>query len=166
MFPPKETIFTVDTTGDGKIDSLQIKIINIFVPFVIPKEIEIGDFSSKNFNPNEFNISNYGKFILDDQPLDFSDENFNLDSIKNRIIIYHKGESFDLDDALGGKLAGRTINLKDSISILIKLDENSLSKFTKGSHSFKIESDLISNLEIFFELDESNMNIKFNPDNA
>ena len=166
MFPPKETVFTLDTIGDGKPDSLEIKVINVFVPFVIPKEIEIGDFSSKNFNPKDFNISNYGKFLLDDQPLDFSEESFSLDSIKNRILIYHKGESFNLDEVLEGKLAGRTINLKDSISIFIKLDEHSLKKFTKGSHSFKIESDLISNLEIFFELDETNMNIKFSLENA
>ena len=65
-----------------------------------------------------------------------------------------------------GKLSGRTINLNDSISLLIKLEDDTLKKFTKGSHYFKIESDLVSNLKINFVLDESNMDIKFDPDNA
>ncbi|MFX1379266.1 MAG: hypothetical protein ACFFA4_09235 [Promethearchaeota archaeon] len=65
-----------------------------------------------------------------------------------------------------GKLSGRTINLGDSISLLIKIDENTAKKFTKGEHTFKIESDLITNFEITFELDETNMNKKFDPANA
>lgn len=76
-------------------------------------------------------------------------------------MIYHKGESFNLNDVMEGKFSGRTINLNDSISVLIKLNEDSLKRFTEGAHYFKIESDLVSNLEIYFELDESNMNIKF-----
>ncbi len=65
-----------------------------------------------------------------------------------------------------GKLSGRTINLNDSISLLIKIDENTLKKFTEGKHVFRVESDLVTNLEITFELDETNMNIKFDPENA
>jgi hypothetical protein len=67
---------------------------------------------------------------------------------------------------LEGKLSGRTIDLGDTISVLLKIDESSLEMFTEGKHSFKIESDLILNLEIFFELDENNMNIKLDPDNV
>jgi len=103
---------------------------------------------------------------LDDKPLDFSKESFNLDNISNRLLVYHKGESFNINEILEGKLSGRTIAFGDRISLLIKLDENSLEKFTEGEHTFRIESDLVSNLEIFFELDESNMDIKFDPDNT
>jgi hypothetical protein len=166
IFPPKESIFTIDSTGDGKTDSLQIRILNLIIPFVIPEDIEIGDFNTKNFDPNDFDISQYGKFFLDDQPLNFTKESFNIDNLKDRIIIYHKGESFNINDIMEGKLKGRTINLNDTISILLKLDENSLRLFTEGKHSFKIENDFISNLEIFFELDENNMNIKFDLNNA
>jgi hypothetical protein len=164
LFPPKECVYTVDTTGDGKTDSLQIKFQNLLIPFVIPEEIEIGDFNIKNYNPNDFDLSKYGKFFLDDTQLNFSKESVNLDTIKNRILIYHKGKSFNLDKILEGELSGRTINLNDKIGVLIKLDEDSLKKFTKGAHNFKIESDLVSNLIIQFELDESNMNIRFDPD--
>ncbi|MFW9972683.1 MAG: hypothetical protein ACFFDF_21035 [Candidatus Odinarchaeota archaeon] len=158
-------MFTVDTTGDGKPDSLQIKVRNLIIPFVIPEKIEIGDFNIKNFDPDEFEISKYGKFFLDDEKLDFSKEGVNLDTINERILIYHKGESFNLNNIIEGKLSGRTINLHDNINFLLKLDEDSLKKFTKGTHFFKIESDLISNLIIEFELDETNMNIKFDPMN-
>ncbi len=133
---------------------------------MIPEEIEIGDFSSKKFAPDDLDFSKYGKFFLDDIELNFSEESVNLDIIKNRILIYHKGESFNLNDVVEGKLSGRTINLNDSISILIKLNEDSLKKFTEGEHYFKIESALVSNLEINFELDERNMNIKFDPNNT
>jgi len=166
LFPPKSSVFTVDTDGNGRVDSLQIKFINLLVPFVIPKEIEIGDFSIKNFDPNSLDLSKYGKFFLDDIELNFSKENVNVDTIKSHILIYHKGDSFNLNDVMEGKLSGRTINLNDTISIFIKIDEESLKKFTEGAHYFKIESKLVSNLLINFELDETNMNIRFDPDNA
>jgi len=166
IFPPNKSVFTVDTDGDAKTDSLQIKFINLLIPFVIPKEIEIGDFNINKFDPDTLDPSKYGEFYLDDTKLDFSKDNVNLGIIKSRLLIYHKGESFNLDDIIEGKLSGRTINLNDSITLLIKLDDDTLKKFTKGTHYFKIESDLVSNLEINFELDENNMNIKFDPDNT
>jgi len=141
-------------------------VLNLIIPFVVPEEIEIGDFSLKDFDPNTLDVSQYGKFLLDDKPLDFSKESFNLDNISNRLLVYHKRESFNINEILEGKLSGRNIALGDSISLLIKLDKNSLDKFTEGEHTFRIESDLVSNFEILFELDESNMNIKFDPDNT
>ncbi len=141
-------------------------MLNLIIPFVIPEEIEIGDFSSKDFDPDTLDLSQYGRFLLDDNPLNFSKESFNLDNITNRLLIYHKGESFNITEILEGKLSGRTIALGDSVSLVIKLDENSLEMFTEGEHTFKIESDLVSNLDINFELNKSNMNIKFDPDNA
>ncbi|MFX1419504.1 MAG: hypothetical protein ACFE9N_11350 [Promethearchaeota archaeon] len=137
----------------------------MIIPFVIPEEIEIGDFNIKNYDPNDFDLSKYAKFFLDDAQLNFSKESINLDTINERLLIYHKGESFNLNNIIEGKLSGRTVNINDSISVLIKLDEESLKKFTKGAHDFKIESDLISNLIIHFELDETNMNIRFDPEN-
>ncbi len=159
-------MYTVDTTGDGNIDSLQIKVLNLIIPFAIPEEIEIGDFRLKDFDSASFDISQYGKFLLDDSPLDFTKESFNIDNVENRLLIYHKSESFKINDILQGKLSGRLINVGDSISLLIKIDDNTAKKFTKGEHVFRIESDFITNLEITFELDETNMNIKFDPDKA
>ena len=119
-----------------------------------------------NINIDEFNLNQYGKVLLDDQPLNFSKESINLDTIQNRILIYHKGEAFNFNDIKDGKLSGRMIALGESISILLKIDEGSLEKLTEGKHSFKIESDTISNLEIGFELDKSNMNIPFDANNT
>lgn len=103
---------------------------------------------------------------MNETELNFSKENVNLDTIESRLLIFHKGKSFNIHDIMEGKISGRPINLNDTISVLIKLDDDTLKKFTKGSHCFKIESDLVSNLKINFELDESNMDIKFNPDDA
>ena len=71
-----------------------------------------------------------------------------------------------MEEILEGKLSGRMIALGDSINVLIKLDMDSLDKFTEGKHIFKIESDLITGFEINFELDENNINIRFDPDNT
>ena len=106
------------------------------------------------------------KLLIDDRPINVSKDSINLEQIKDRFLIFHKGESFKLDNILEGKLSGRTIALGDSISILIKLDTESLKILTEGKHIFKIESDLVSNLIINFELDETNMNLKFDPKNT
>ncbi len=166
LFPPKKCVFTVDTTGDGKADSIQIKVLNLIMPFVIPKKFEFGNFNLNDFNTEEFDLAQYGKVLLDEQPLNFSMGNVNLDTIQNRILVYHNGEPFNFNDIKEGKLSGRTIALGESISLLLKIDEDSLEKLTEGKHSFKIESKMISNLEIVFELDKSNMNIPFDAKNA
>ncbi|KKK44979.1 hypothetical protein LCGC14_0748020 [marine sediment metagenome] len=101
------------------------------------------------------------KLFLDDNQINISKDSINLDDIKDRFIIYHGGESFKLEDILEGKLKGRTIALGDSISIIIKLDPETLEQLKIGKHFIKIESDLITNLIINFELDENNTNLKF-----
>jgi len=105
------------------------------------------------------------KLLIDDRPINVSKDSIDIETIKDRFLIYHKGESFKLDDILEGKLSGRTIALGDTISILIKLDTESLNILTEGKHIFEIDSDLVSNLIINFELDETNMNLKFDPKN-
>jgi hypothetical protein len=103
---------------------------------------------------------------IDDRTINISRDSINFDTIKDQFLIYHKGESFRLDEIVEGKLSGRTIALGDSISILIKLGPEALNILNEGEHFFKIESDLISNFTINFELDESNMNLKFDPKNT
>lgn len=166
IFPPKKSVFTVDTTGDGKGDSIQIKVINLIFPFVVPENIKLGDFNLKSFDLQNFDFSEYVKFLIDDRPINISKDSIDIETVKDRFLIYHKGESFKLDDVLKGKLSGRTIALGDTISILIKLDTETLNIMTEGKHEFKIDSELVSNLIINFELDDSNMNIKFDPENA
>ena len=166
LFPPKKCVFTVDTTADGRSDSIQIKVLNLIMPFVIPKKFEYGNINLKEIDNEEFDLSQYGKIFLDDQPLNISNESVNLERIQNRILIYYKGESFNFNEIKEGKLSGKTIALGDSISILLKLDEGSLEMLTEGKHVFKIESDMISKLEIEFELNKNNMNISFDADKA
>ena len=38
IFPPKKCVFTVDTTGNGSADSMQIKVVNIIMPFKVPEK--------------------------------------------------------------------------------------------------------------------------------
>ena len=166
IFPPKKCVYTLDTTGNGKADSIQIKALNVIIPFVVPENIEIGDFNIQNFDMNDIDISSYAKIYLDDDLLNISKENINLDTIQERIMIYHGGELFTLNNILEGKLSGRTIALGDNISIILKLDESSLEKLTEGKHIFKIESDVITGIEIHFELDKNNMNLRFDSNNT
>ena len=141
-------------------------MINLLVPFVVPENIEIGEIDLKSFDIDNFDLSKYANLFLDDIRINISKESLNSELIKNRFTIYHKGESFKLEDIIEGKFSGRTIALGDSISVLIKLDTENLNLLSKGKHSFKIESDLISNLIINFELDKTNMNLKFDPKNT
>ncbi len=166
IFPPKKCVYTLDTTGNGKADSVQIKALNVIIPFVIPENIKIGDFNIQTFDMNNIDISKYAKIYLDNELLNISKENVNLDTIQERIMIYHGGELFTLNNILEGKLSGRTIALGDNISIILKLDESSLEKLTEGKHIFKIESDVITGIEIHFELDKNNMNLRFDSNNT
>ncbi|MFX1279034.1 MAG: hypothetical protein ACFFA3_06420, partial [Promethearchaeota archaeon] len=148
----------MDTTGDGIGDSIQIKFINLLLPFTIPDNIELGDFNLKDFDRENFDFSEYARLYIDDTQINIPKDTFNLGTIKDRFLIYHKGEVFKIEDIIKGKLSGRTIDMGDTISVLLKLDAQTLNILTKGTHAFKIESDLVSNLIINFELDETNMN--------
>jgi hypothetical protein len=163
IFPPKKSIYTVDSNGDGKVDSILIKALNVIMPIEIPEDIELGGFSTKNFNLKNFDLSEYGKIYLDDEPITIAKEDFDVERIKERFLIYHRSEEFTVDDIIKGKLGGRIIALGDSINIIIKIDEEGFKKFSKGRHTFKFESELIPTLEFNFELTDENLNQKFNP---
>ncbi len=119
----------------------------------------------RSIDKENFDFSEYVKLFLDDNLINASKESINIEKIKNHFKIFHKGESFELDDILQGKFSGRTIALGDTISVLVKLDAEILENLVEGKHVFKIESDLVSNFLINFELDETNMNIKLDPNN-
>jgi len=164
LFPPKKSVYTIDTTGDGKADSLQIKVINLLIPFSVPKNIELGNFDLRSIDINNFDLSEYATLYLDDNPIKISKDSINIENLKSQFTIYHKGDSFTLDDILDGKFSGRIIALGDTISVLLKLDAKILENLNEGKHVFKIESDLVSNFIIDFELDETNMNLKLDHD--
>ena len=161
IFPPKSSVYIVDTTGDSKPDSILIKALNVIMPIEVPDEIELGGFSTKEFDLNTFDLSEYGKIFLDDERITISKDEYEIDKLKTRFVIHHKGERFTVDDIIEGKLGGRLIALGDTIDIMIKLDENALKKFTKGKHKFRLESELIPILEFNFELNEDNMNQEY-----
>lgn len=165
IFPPKKSIYTVDTSGNGLADSLLIRALNVVMALEIPKEIELGGFSSKKFDFAHFDLQDYGKLYIDEEAITIAKDEFDVKTIKNRFLIYHNGEKFTIDELLKGDLAGRIVALGDTINILIKIDENGIKKFTKGKHYFIFDSELIPRLEFEFELDDENLNIKFHPEN-
>ncbi|MHA2049461.1 MAG: hypothetical protein ACW986_07575, partial [Promethearchaeota archaeon] len=123
-------------------------------------------FNLESFDFDNLDLSEYFTLLLDDKPIEVSKDSVNYDTLKDQFLIYHKGESFTIEDILKGKLSGRTIALGDSISVLLKLNADTLDTLSEGEHAFKIESDLISNLIINFELDETNMNLEFDSENT
>ena len=120
----------------------------------------------RSIDIKNFNLSEYATLYLDENQINFSKESINVENLKNQFTIYHKGESFDLDDILEGRFSGRMIGLGHTISVLVKLDAKILENLVEGKHVFKIESDLVSNFIINFELDETNMNLKLDPQNT
>ncbi len=155
ILPPKKSISTVDTSGNGKADSIQIKILNVVQPFKIPEDLGLG-----NINIDEIDPSAYAKLLLDGETLDISKGSGNVDVIKNSLKIHHKGDTFSFEDILSNKLGGRTIAMGDSISVLLKLEEIYLDKLTEGKHVLKLDSDKLPKVEINFELNDKNMNVK------
>ena len=125
--------------------------LNVVMPMEVPKEIEIGGFSTKDFDINNFDLPDYGKLFLDDIPIDVSKKDFDITKLKDHFTFYLKKERFTIDDLLSGKLAGKIVALGDTINILIKIDEDSLEKFSEGHHNFKFKSEIIPILEFNFE---------------
>ena len=165
IFPPEKSILTVDTTGDGKVDSVQIRAFNVVMPFVMPEEIALRDIGMKDFNGRSFNLSEYGRIMLDGESINISNEIITPESLQKRFTVYHKGECFTFDDIMVGKFGGRTVGLGDTINFLAKLEDEDLARFTLGKHSLIIDADNIFQLEIIFELNEDNTNLRFDPNN-
>ena len=155
IFPPKKSVSTVDTTGDGKADHIQIKAINVIQPFTIPENIDLGD-----FDVEDFDLTEYGRVLLDDEPIDISRDKVNLSVIKERIEVFHKGVRYTFDDIMSGKAGGKVIALGDTLTVLLKLDSNDLEKLTEGKHMLKMEIENMPSLEINFELTSKSMNVK------
>ncbi|GAH26375.1 unnamed protein product, partial [marine sediment metagenome] len=42
---------------DGKADALLIKALNVIMPIQVPREIELGGFRTKDFDINNFELS-------------------------------------------------------------------------------------------------------------
>ncbi len=154
ILPPKKSFYTLDS------GLVQIKAVNVVQPFMLPEKIELGDFDIKEFNPSE-----YAKLILDGEEIDISKGSTNLKAILESFKIYFKGESYSIEEILGGKAGGITIAMGDSITVLIKLDDKYFKKLTEGKHVLKIESDKIPKVEINFELTKKNINVEFDPSN-
>jgi len=161
IFPPKKSVSTVDTNGDGKADSIQIVALNVVQPFTIPENIDLGD-----FDVEDFDLTDYGEVLLDDELLDLSTQQVNLQAIRERVKVYHKGESYTVDEILGGKAGGKTIAMGDKLTVIIKLDGKDLSKLTEGKHTLRIEAENIPTLEIGFELTSDRINQQFDPNST
>ena len=158
LLPPKKAVSTVDTSGDGKADSIKISVLNVLMPLSIPSKGDLGDFDVDEIDPSE-----YGKLLLDGENIDISKGTPNIDLIKQSLRVHHKGESFTFNDAIGGKMAGRTVAMGDEIAVVFKLDDAFLGKLTEGKHTIAIESEKIPNIELGFELTDKNMNQPFKP---
>jgi hypothetical protein len=156
LFPPKKCLYTVDTNGDGKADSVKIVALNILAPFAIPERKDLGEIKIDDIDPSE-----YGKLILNGEEIDISKSSPNIDLIKKSLRVYHKGQSFSFNDALSGKMSGRTIAMGDEMVIVFKLAESFLAKLTLGKHTLAIQSDKVPSIEIGFELTKENINQKF-----
>jgi hypothetical protein len=156
IFPPKKTVSTVDLNGDGSADAIQLKAFNKFQPFTIPENIELGE-----FDPNEFDLSEWGKILMDGQTMDISKKNVNADFIQENLTIFHQGQKFRLADVLSGKMGGRVLKLGDVITILIKMDKKNLNQLEEGKHELTIDLETIPTITVEFELTSDHMNIPF-----
>jgi hypothetical protein len=163
IFPPKKSVYTVDTQGDGEADSIQIKALNIVFPFDIPEDISFGDFELEDLENAKYDVSEHINIYLDGESINLSKVREDFEEVSSRFIVYHKGEEFTFKDLMAGKMAGRTIAMGDTITILVKLDKRDLERLELGKHTLKIDSEAFPSLKFNFELTEDNTDIRFNP---
>jgi len=161
IFPPKKCVFTVDTSGDGNVDALLIRAVNVVMPFQFPEEIELRDVGMKGFNGHDFDLSKYGKLLLDGEPINISKDAISPESLQKRFSVFHKGDSFTYEEIIKGGFGGRTIALGDQINFLFRLEDEAMARFTEGKHSLMIDAENVLTLELKFELNNDNMNQKF-----
>jgi len=165
IFPPSKSVYTIDSTGDGSADSILIRAYNVIMPIEVPREIELGGFNTTDFDIKKFDLSDYGKISLDDQPITIAKDEFDIHVIKDHFLIYHDGICYTIDDLIKGKFGGKLIALGDTIDILIKIDSEGINRFSEGNHKFTFDSELIPKLHFNFEITEHNLNRKFDPQN-
>jgi hypothetical protein len=161
IFPPKKSVYTADTTGDGKTDSVIIRAYNVIVPFVIPEKIIFEDINQEDLNNENFDFSSYFNVSFDGTHIKLEKRDIDKRSIEEKFKIAHQGEIFSFQEILNGKIGGRTLGLGDTIDIIIKLKEQDLARLTPGKHTLELESEMIEELTINFELNEKNMNITY-----
>ncbi len=156
IFPPKECIALVDTNEDGLPDSIQILAINCILQFTIPETINLGDFNLKTTD-----ISNNIRVMMDSEPLEL----YNMKYLMENVSFYIKGEKHTINSILSGDVAGKTVDVGDKITILLKLKEEDMKKIkeVKGNHELTIKIKNLPIIIIKFELHDENMNIKFDP---
>ena len=162
IFPPNKSVYTVDTTHDGKADSILIRAFNIVIPFELPREIILEGTKNRESDDSILAISDLEvlSIYFDEERIKLPHQLLENESIQENIYVYHDNSKFSLADILEGKLKGRLIKLGDNIDIILRFDENTLRKLTKGNHILKIESHLVT-LELNLSLTESNFNVKY-----
>ena len=159
-----KSVYTVDTNFDGKTDSILIRAFNVVIPFELPDEIILEGTKNRESEDSILSISDLEilKIYFDDERIELPHQLIEKELIQENICIYHDGVKFNLSDILEGKLKGRLIKLGDMIDIILKVEENILKKLSKGKHTFKIESQLVT-LELSLSLSDANFNVKYPP---
>jgi len=165
IFPPNKSVYTIDTTGNGSADSILIRAFNVIMPIEVPREIELGGFNTNDFDIKKFDLSDYGKISLDDEPITIAKDEYNIEVIKDHFVIYHDGIGYTIDDLIKGNFGGKLVALGDTIDILIKIDSEGINRFSEGMHKFTFDSELVPKLHFNFEITENNLNRKFDPQN-
>lgn len=158
IFPPNKCVFTIDTNGDGRTDSILIRAINVVIPIEIPDELDIQDITGGGIDQDHLNFSEFLTIYLDDEEINLPENVRDSESLKQNFILYHRDESLSFTDIIEGKLGGRTIAMGDKIDIVLNVSEQTLNKLTEGDHTLRLESSALPTLEVHFTLSEDNFN--------
>jgi hypothetical protein len=136
----------------------------VIIPFDIPQEINIENFSKEKIEQEDFNFVKIFQIYLDNEKIDLSGKAIDKEAIQENFLLVHNQESFTLKDILEGKLKGRTIGLGDTVDIILRMDKSYLNRLDEGNHTFRIESEILPSLKVNFILSEDNFNIKYSSD--
>ncbi|MHA1731986.1 MAG: hypothetical protein ACTSU5_08575 [Promethearchaeota archaeon] len=150
---PENSFSTVDLTGDGKADALQIQGINIISPISVPEHVDLGD----------FNIDDVGKVAsieVDGKPVKFT-----KDDLLNGLVLWHGGRGYTFRDIMDGKAKGVTIAMGDKLILHFKFE--GVAELGPGTHELKVAWDDGSGeptvITLTREISAANLNVPFDP---
>ncbi|MHA1733152.1 MAG: hypothetical protein ACTSU5_14490 [Promethearchaeota archaeon] len=149
IFPP-DGLANLDTTGDGKVDSLRITYLNLISPIEIPDMDLEAEIKNSGVDLNDF--STIAKIKIDGKDIPIKAEN---------ISIWFEGEEYTLSNIQ--KAAGKTVPIGGKLTVVYKYGD--IPVLEPGDHEFDVTTVTEGgmNFKIVRPIKPENHNIKFDP---
>ncbi len=122
---PNDCMATLDTTGDGRADVLQIQGTNVLSPFKMPETVDLGDLDIDK-------IDQIATLMWDGTRVPFT-----KGDLFANLSLWIQGTEYSIKDILEGKAKGVTIALGHKITLHFRFQ--AVPDIKPGPHTLRIE---------------------------